>query len=159
MESEKAQKFVKIELEGKDNNLWKNLQSKLIGVINNFLDSVIDHKNESTIREEAKKFTSALLDYGKNKLEKAGLDNEKIVAEVDLLYSQKEKQFAEARKLHAEADLIELQTNVKKLKIALSSMKLLMIGEANNEEIIFLKQIDVFLQTIKEIEGNKPDLY
>ena len=133
MESEKAQKFVKIELEGKDNNLWKNLQSKLIGVINNFLDSVIDHKNESTIREEAKKFTSALLDYGKNKLEKAGLDNEKIVAEVDLLYSQKEKQFAEARKLHAEADLIELQTNVKKLKIALSSMKLLMIGEANNE--------------------------
>jgi hypothetical protein len=151
MEDNKSE-FIKVEVQGKDTSLWRTLQPKLIQTIHNFLNTVIDSERNTTIREEAKKFTSALLDYGKQKLEKAGLENDKIIAEVDLIYSQKEKEIAETRKIHAEADAIEFNTNIKKLRFSLLGIKVLMVGEKNEEELIFLKQVEEFISVIKEIE-------
>lgn len=155
MNDENKVEFIKVEVQGKDSLLWGNLQPKLMEAIHHFLDTVIDHKNDSTIREEAQKFTSALLDYGKQKLQKAGLENEKIIAEVNLMYSQREKEIAETRKLHAEAASIELNTSMKKLKLGLIGMKAMMIGNAGEEEFIFLKHIDEFISVIREIESEK----
>lgn len=149
--SEKEKKVIKIEVEGEDKVLWKKLKPKLIEAMTKFLDVIIDNENDTTIREEAKKFTSALLDYGKQKLNKAGIDNEKTLAEIDLLYSQKEKEVAEARKIHAEADALEIENTIKRLKLSLIGVKLLMVGENGNEEAIFLKQVDEFLRAIEEM--------
>jgi hypothetical protein len=63
--------------------------------------------------------TSALLAHAKAWLARAGLENEKIEAEVNRLYAQIEIDFAEARKRHAEANAIEFATAMRKLRVAL----------------------------------------
>src|SRR5262249_21831890 len=137
---------------GQDPLLWQGLRSKLVEVINGVLDSVIDHEKETTVREEAKKMTSALLDHAKARLAKAGLENEKIEAEIQRLYTQIENDYAEARKKHAEAEAIELNTALKKLWLSVGLTKAMLIGEAGEENIVFSQQIDAFLGTLKELE-------
>lgn len=145
-------KYLKVDVSGQSEDLWSNMRVKLINTINKFLDTTIDSKNHSTIREEAKEFTSKLLKHAKDKLERAGLENEKIVAEIDSLYSARQREFAQTRKLNAEASEIELSVSIKKLKLSLGLTKAILIGEAKNEDIVFVKQIDSFIQILKDFE-------
>ncbi|MBT1690080.1 hypothetical protein [Dawidia soli] len=151
---EEEPKFVRIEIEGLNAEKWYQLRTKFIRAIHKTLDTVIDHEHSSTLRDEAKKFTTELLNYGKAKLQRAGLENEELMAQVDLLYSQKEKELAEARKLHAEAEALEIRNNIRKLKLGIGGMKALMIGETGKEEILFLKQMDHFLEILRDFEGD-----
>lgn len=150
--SEEQKEFVKIEIGGKDEHLWQKLRVKFGEVISSILDTIIDDTTNSTLRDEAKKFTSALLDYGKSKLNKPGIDNEKTLAEIDLLYTQKQKTIAETRKIHAEANNIELSNKIKSIKVALTAYKLVLLKETGSQEIVFVKDIDEFINTLKLIE-------
>jgi hypothetical protein len=152
--NEKGTKFLHIEFEGINNEKWYHLRTKFIRAVHKTLDTVIDHENSSTFRDEAKKFTTELLHYGKAKLQRAGLENEEIMAQVDLLYSQKEKELAEARKLNAEAEALEIRNNIRKLKLSIGGMKALMIGETGEEEILFLRQMDQFLELLRDFDGD-----
>jgi hypothetical protein len=152
--NEKGTKFLHIEFEGINNEKWYHLRTKFIRALHKTLDTVIDHENSSTFRDEAKKFTTELLHYGKSKLQRAGLENEEIMAQVDLLYSQKEKELAEARKLNAEAEALEIGNNIRKLKLSIGGMKALMIGETGEEEILFLRQMDQFLELLRDFDGD-----
>jgi hypothetical protein len=147
-------KFIRIDLEGVDGEKWYHLRKKFVHAIHKTLDTVIDYDTGGTLRDEAKKFTTELLHYGKAKLQKAGLENNELMAQIDLLYSQKEKELAEARKLNAEAEALEIQNNIRKLKLSIGGMKALMMGEAGEEEILFLRQMDHFLEVLRDFEGN-----
>jgi hypothetical protein len=151
---EEEPKFVRIEIEGLHHEKWYHLRTKFIRAVHKTLDTVIDHENSSTLRDEAKKFTAELLNYGKAKLQRAGLENEELMAQVDLLYSQGEKELAEARKLNAEAEALEIRNSIRRLKLSIGGMKALMIGETGKEEILFLKQMDQFLEILRDFEGD-----
>jgi hypothetical protein len=145
---------IRIESEGIDQEKWFHLRAKFIRAIHQTLDTVVDYENSSTLRDEARNFTTGLVKYGKAKLQKAGLENEEIMAQVDLLYSQKEKELAEARKLHAEAEALEIQNKIRKLKLGIGGLKALMMGDAGEEELSFLRQMDQFLETLRDFERN-----
>jgi hypothetical protein len=146
--------LLEVRVSGRSLSSWREFRPKLISAINSVLDSVIDHHNETTIRDEAKEFTSALINHAKAKLNKAGLENEKIEAEVRKIVTQIETERAEARKKHAEADSLEFQTAVKKLQFSLMGTKAMLIGDASDEAILFGKQIESFLTSIKEFSGD-----
>jgi len=118
-------------------------------VINKFLDSTIDFEKRTSVRDEAKKLVSLTLNFAEEKLKKPGIENQKMLAEVDEIYSNIEKNKAEVKKIYAEASSIELETALKKLKLALKLSKALMIGKEGNECIIINKQIDAFLEAIE----------
>lgn len=149
--SEKKQ-YLKVDIAGKSPELWNSLRSKLFKAVETFLDSTIDTVDNKTIRDEAKEFTHALLKYGKDKLAKSGLENDKILAEVDLLYSQKEKELAEARKLNAEAQKIEFDTAIKKLRFSLKFTKVLLINEPGEEALIMVRNVDQFIEILDEFK-------
>ncbi|NOQ75257.1 MAG: hypothetical protein GQ574_24815 [Crocinitomix sp.] len=148
-------KYLKVDVAGKSEDLWKKMRVKLIDTVNKFLDTTIDSQNHSSIREEAKEFTTKFLKHAKDKLERAGLENEKIVAEIDSLYSSRQRESAQTRKLNAEASEIELSVSIKKLKLSLGLTKAILIGDAKNEDIVFAKQIDSFLEMLKEFQVSK----
>ena len=51
----------------------------------------------------------------------------------------------------AEYAALEFQTKVKRLRLVLGGAKAMLIGEPGEEAVIFAKQIEEFLQTLKEL--------
>lgn len=147
------QKYIAIEIGGSKEHIWKRFRKKLVDNIDKLLDFEIDSEKGSTLREEAKKFTSALLNYGKSKLSAPGINNEKTLAEIEELYSKREKSLAEARKIHAEADLLEFSLRIQKLKTALKLAKVVL--PRGKRHAVFLKDIDLFLDVVRSIEEEK----
>src|SRR5207244_13628550 len=82
--------FVRVDVRGKTAALWQSLRPKLIQAMNDVLDAVIDDERGTTVRDEVKQLTTALLDYAKANLARPGLENERIEAEVRRLYGQME---------------------------------------------------------------------
>lgn len=142
---EQNKKILEIQVAGKDLDLWKKLKDKLMDKIPILLNNIIDQDQNSMVRDGAKEFFSVFLDPEKRKF---SLDNEKIFLEIENSYKSR----AEFRKLNAEASAIELQNNIKALKISLGALKVLMIMEQGEEIIIFLKQIDPFLALLERLD-------
>lgn len=145
-------KYLRVDVGGENDHLWAMLRHKLIEAISKLLDSEIDTSRHSTLRQEAEKFTSALLNYGKSKLLKPGIENEKTIAEIEQLYSLKQKNLAEIRKINAESEAIELATRIKKLKFIIDAAKIIMTGSDGKESLLFIKNIDNFLLALAAIE-------
>jgi len=150
--NDQTEKYIRIDVAGKDEKLWSRLRSKLIDTIDKLLDTELDTVRGTSIREEAAKFTSALLDYGKSKLLKPGIDNEKTIAEIEELYSKKQMNIAEVRKINAEAESIEISNKIKKLRFVIGAAKAILTGNTSPENLLFIKDIDSFLQVLKELE-------
>lgn len=149
---EEDPKILEVDIEGKNKELWAKVKSKLIKSIDGMLDTVIDFKSNSTIRDEAEEFISELISYGKAKLRKAGLQNEQIIADIEYKFSQRQKEFSEARLNNAQASKIEFEIKIKQMELSLKLTRAMLIGEEGKEEIIFMKRIDGFLEALNSIE-------
>lgn len=150
MEEDKK-KLVKIELTGADENLFAALKGKLIAMINKVLESAIDVNSGLTLQEEIQKFTSLGLQFAEAKLKKAGIENELLISGIQEKYSQIEKNKAETRILHANAKALEFQQSLKELSFTLKMTKVLIAGNQGEENIIFLKQIDSFIEVVNSL--------
>ncbi len=146
--------LMRVDVRGKTTELWQSLRPKLIQTMTIVLDTVIDDEHGTTVRDEVKQFTTALLDYAKANLARPGLENERIEAEVRRLYGQMEIDRAEARKKHAEADTLEFNNKVRRLRLVLGTVKALMVGEEGEEAVIFTKQITAFLETLEKLTSS-----
>jgi hypothetical protein len=146
--------FVRVDVTGKTAALWQSLRPKLIQAMNDVLDAVIDDEHGTTVRDEAKQLTTALLDYAKANLARPGLENERIEAEIRRLYGQMEIDRAEARKKHAEADTLEFNNKVKRLRLVLGMAKAFMVGDTGEEAVIFTAQITAFLETLEKLASS-----
>ncbi|KOH42628.1 hypothetical protein NC99_45570 [Sunxiuqinia dokdonensis] len=93
-----------------------------------------------------------MIHFGKEKLKKASIENEKLNAEIEEIYTKIKKEKAETRKINAVADKINLENQLRAIRISLGSAKALMIGSEDNEDILFIKRIDAFLDVINEIK-------
>lgn len=151
MESDSKRKITKISLSGSDPILWEKLRSKLLLVLDKSLDTIINYDTGATVREEAREFTSAFIQYGKDKLKKASIENDKLNAEIEEIYTKINRENAEIRKINAEADKINLDNKIRALKISLGSAKALLIGSENKEDILFVKRVNAFLEAINDV--------
>lgn len=121
-------------------NLGQGFGVRLETALQHVLDSVIDIKRQKTVREEAQNLISESIQHLKDRLQKQGLENEKIAAEVAKLLAEAEKEKAMAAKTQAEADALEFATIVKKLRLLLEVEKAMEHG-----------RLDDFLGVLKEL--------
>jgi len=145
-------KYVKVKIEGKTSDIWEKLRDKFVDTIHDMLETVIDSESNTTVKEELVEFKTLLLNYGKNKLAKPGIDNAKTIAEIELLYTQKIKAVAEAKKLLAEADAISFETKLKKLHTSLVVMKALSSSTEDEDSLLISKEIDTLIFALNKVQ-------
>lgn len=155
MEEKDEKRLLRIDLVGKDENLFANLKGKLIKMVDKVLDSSLDVNSDLTVKEELQKFTSLGLNYAESKLKKASIENDQIITEIQEKLSLIQKNKAEARKINATARTIEFDQSLKELTFTLKMTKAIILGEGNDEALAFTKQIDVFLEVIKSLNEMK----
>jgi len=143
--------FTQSDITRKSDSLWQLLQPKLIQAMIKALNTVIDDKQGITIRNEMKQLTASLLDYAKANLTHPGLQNERMEAEIRRLYGQMEIDRTEAREKHADADTLEFNNKVRRLRLVLDATKPLMVEEEGKEAVNFIAQVTAFLGTLDKL--------
>ena len=120
--------------------LWEGMGPRLQTALNHVLDTVIDHKNQATIRQEAQDLISESIHHLKERLKKSGLENEELAARATKLLAEAEKEKSVAAKTRAEAEAIEFQTIVRKLRLLIEAHRAM----AEN-------RLDGFLEVLKDL--------
>lgn len=73
---------------------------------------------------------------------------EKLLAEVEHLYAQKQTEMAEARKINAEAESIEFDNKIKLLKFSLNIIKVF----TEQDDFVLFKKAQNILESLDKIE-------
>jgi hypothetical protein len=120
--------------------LGHGMGERLQLALNHVLDSVIDTRKQSTIREEAQTLISESIQHLKDRLKKQGLENEEISARVVKLLAEAEKEKAIAAKTRAETEKLEFAMIVRKLRLLLEVQR-----------AIEHDRVDGFLDVLKEM--------
>jgi len=102
---------------------WDSLGPKLQRALDQVLDTVVDHRRQSTVREEAQNLISDSIQNLKERLAKPGLENAELAAKAAKLLAEAEERKSVAAKTHAEADAIEFSTIIQKLRLLLEAEK------------------------------------
>lgn len=118
-----------------------DLMGKINAAIGNVLNAIVDPTTNSTVRDEALEVANAGLKSLKDYLKRAGIQNEKTLAEV--------------RKLMAEAENLEVGTAGKRVEneakqMALLARKLRLVLEA--QQFAETGSIDGLLQVLKDFD-------
>jgi hypothetical protein len=74
-----------------------------------------------------------------------------MAAEVRRLYSQRERDRAEAREKPAEADTRECNSNVKRFRVALGAAQALVIGDTDDEAVICTPHVTALLDMLAKL--------
>ena len=119
---------------------WQDMEPRLQTALDHVLDSVIDHKKQTTIREEAQVLISESITNLKERLKKMGLENEELAAKATKLLAEAEKDKSIAARTRAETEALEFQTIVKKLRLLIEAQRAM----AQNE-------VDGFLNVLREL--------
>jgi len=99
--------------------LQKELIPKLQTTIDRMLNSVIDTKTGTTVKDEALDILKESIGHLKEQLRNKGLQNEEITARVTKLLAEAENQRAAARKTRAESEQLEFMNTIRKLRLVL----------------------------------------
>lgn len=98
---------------------------RLQRALESLLDSVVDHRSQATVREEAQEILARSIQHLKDRLSRPGLENEEIAARAANLIAEAEAHKAVAAKTHAEAQEIELRTLARKLRLVIEAERAL----------------------------------
>jgi len=102
---------------------------RLQGMIERLLDTMADHENQRTLRDEAQAVFKESIDHIRAKLGRAGFENEEIAARATKLLAEADATRAAAAKTRAEADEIALRTLAKRLELVLEAEQAMARGE------------------------------
>ncbi len=149
--SDSSDRWLRLDVRGNNNQLWASLREKFVVQIKKLLSATLDHERGTTVREEAKQFTSAFLDFAKAKLAKSGLEAEKIGAEICKTFAEKQTELARAEKTAEETRQLRIKNDIAELRLTLGATKAFIMGDCSDEAIIFGKQLESFLKILKEI--------
>ncbi len=100
---------------------WGSLRPKLESALGQVLDTVVDHKRQTTVREEAQHLISESIQNLKERLAKPGLENAELAAKATKLLAEAEERKSVAAKTQAEAETIEFSNLVRKLRLLLEA--------------------------------------
>lgn len=103
--------------------------AKLRAATAKVLDTIIDNENQATVRQEAMQVMSEAIQSLKERLKRAGAENEEIAARATKLLAEAESQKANAAKTRAEVDQIEFATLVRKLRLVMGAELLMESGD------------------------------
>jgi regulator of protease activity HflC (stomatin/prohibitin superfamily) len=106
-------------------------------MIERLMDSMVDHENQRSLRDEAQAVFKESIDHIRAKLGRAGFENEEIAARATKLLAEAEATKASAAKTRAEADEIALRTLARKLTMLLEAEQAMARGEMEG----FLKML------------------
>lgn len=146
-----AKAWLQVQVRGKDPDRWANLRAKFIRRLDKLLDSTLDSARGTTVRDEAKEFTSALLDFASAKLAKPGLEGEKIAAEIGKTFAERQTELARADKTSEEARELRIKNDISELRLMLGATKAVLVGDDSDEAVLFGKAVDAFLSALNEM--------
>ncbi len=123
------------EINQRFDTLMQEIRPKIGLAIGNVLDSVIDVKRGTTVREEAQDILSKSIAAMKDRLKKSGLENEEVAARIAKTLAEVEKVKATTRKTQAETDHLEFLTMVRKLRLVIEAQKLFLNDDTERPEL------------------------
>jgi hypothetical protein len=116
------------------------LLPRLQGALEALLDSVVDHKSQATVRQEAQELLAQSIQHLKDRLSRPGLENEEIAARAAKLLAEAEMSKAAAAKTHAEASEIELRLLARRIRLVIEAEHAMVAG-----------QLDSFLTVLEDL--------
>lgn len=150
MIQDEEERFLEVRVRGKNPVLFAAMRLKFLEKAQEMLDTVINFDTNATMRDEAKKFSSELLNYAHETLRKKGYENIKILEEINKMQAESNRQYAEIRKLNAESRAIELKNMISELKLSIGMIKVFAHNENDEASILFMKNIEDFYQFISK---------
>jgi hypothetical protein len=105
------------------------LLPRLQGALEALLDTVVDSRSQTTVRQEAQELLAQSIQHLKDRLNRPGLENEEIGARAAKLLADAEVSKATAAKTHAEAGEIELRTLARRIRLVIEAERAIAAGE------------------------------
>ena len=128
-------------------SFMKDIGPRLENAMEQVMNSVLDPKKGTTVREEAQDIIHESISHLKDRLKKTGLENEEISARITKLLAEAERERAQTRRLNAECDQMEFLLMVRKLKLVLEAQRLFYIDSG---EAIETRQLSAFIGILNE---------
>jgi hypothetical protein len=107
----------------------RSLVPKLNEALAAVLDSVVDRNRRTTVRDEAQDLLNRSIEHLKDRLSRAGLENEALAARAAKLLAEAEFSKATAAKTQVEADEIELRLLARKLQLVIKAERAMTGGD------------------------------
>jgi hypothetical protein len=107
----------------------RSLVPKLNEALAAVLDSVVDRNRRTTVRDEAQDLLNRSIEHLKDRLSRAGLENEALAARAAKLLAEAEFSQATAAKTQVEADEIELRLLARKLQLVIKAERAMTGGD------------------------------
>lgn len=104
------------------------LGPRLQQTLERLLDTVVDHRAQTTVREEAQELIAQSIQHLKDRLGRPGMENEEIAARAAKLLAEAELAKASAAKSHAEAGEIELRLLARRLRLVIEAERAFSAG-------------------------------
>ena len=143
--------FARVGVTGKTAARWPALRPQLLHAVTEVLDAVMDDTRGPTVRDDARHLATALRDYAQANPARPGFEHERIAAEVRRLYSQRERDRAEAREKPAEVDTRACNNNVQRFRVALGAAQALVIGDTDAEAVICTTHVTALLDMLAQL--------
>jgi len=118
----------------------RGLGSRLQKTLERLLDTVVDHRAQSTVREEAQELIAQSIQHLRDRLGRPGLENEEIAARAAKLLAEAELAKATAAKSLAEAGEVELRLLARRLRLVIEAERAFAAG-----------QTDAFLTVLEDL--------
>jgi hypothetical protein len=127
-------------LPGTNRTALDRLRKKLIGALDELLDTVINSKTNATVREELEETTVTALEHLKERMRTRGLENDRLTAETLLILEQvrdlRERREEELKRTRAKTESVVLD-NLNK-KIGLVERMLQTVGKLEPNALVAL---------------------
>jgi len=136
--------FVATRASGGTLSATTGLGPRLQRTLERLLDTVVDQRAQSTVREEAQELIAQSIQHLKDRLGRPGLENEEIAARAAKLLAEAELAKATAAKSQAEANEIELRLLARRLRLVIEAERAFAAG-----------QTDAFLTVLEDL-GRPP---
>lgn len=112
--------------------LATGLLPRLQGALEALLDSVVDHRSQAMVRQEAQELLTHSIRHLKDRLNRPGLENEEIAARAAKLLAEAEASKAVAARTQAEANEIELRTLTRRIRLVIAAEQAMAAGDLDN---------------------------
>jgi hypothetical protein len=109
--------------------IGSSLVPRLTEALAAVLDSVVDRNRLTTVRDEAQDLLSRSIDHLKDRLSRAGVENEELAARAAKLLAEAEVNKATAARTQAETDEIELRLLARKLQLVIEAERAMTSGD------------------------------
>lgn len=116
------------------------LLPKLQSALEALLDSVVDQRSQTTVRQEAQELLAQSIQHLKDRLSRPGLENEEIAARAAKLLAEAEMSKAAAAKTQTEASEIELRLLARRIRLVIEAERAMAAG-----------QLDSFLAVLEDL--------